>query len=68
MDGDAKVRSRWTKEAVEALFALPFADLLFRAQTALRAHFPANEVQASRLLSIKTGGCPENCGYCSQSA
>ncbi|MEE2690052.1 MAG: biotin synthase BioB [Pseudomonadota bacterium] len=59
---------RWTREAAEGLFALPFADLIFRAQTVHRAHFPANDVQASRLLSIKTGGCPEDCGYCSQSA
>lgn len=68
MDGETKVRMHWSRDEVEALFALPFADLIFKAQTALRAHFPANEVQASRLLSIKTGGCPENCGYCSQSA
>lgn len=59
---------RWTREDVEALFALPFADLIFRAQTVHRERFAANEVQASRLLSIKTGGCPEDCGYCSQSA
>lgn len=68
MDGDAIVQKRWSRDDVEALFALPFADLIYRAQGVLRAHFPANEVQASRLLSIKTGGCPENCGYCSQSA
>ena len=64
-DGAARL---WTRDAVEALFALPFADLIYRAQTALRQNFRADEVQASRLLSIKTGGCPENCGYCSQSA
>jgi biotin synthase len=68
MDGAAPSQPGWTREGVEALFALPFADLIYRAQTVLRANFPANEVQASRLLSIKTGGCPENCGYCSQSA
>ncbi|MFN0024549.1 MAG: biotin synthase BioB [Parvularculaceae bacterium] len=68
MDGEAPTRTLWSREDVEALFALPFADLIFRAQTVLRAHFNANDVQASRLLSIKTGGCPENCGYCSQSA
>lgn len=67
MDGEA-APAPWTRERVEALFALPFADLIFRAQTVLRAHFNAEEVQASRLLSIKTGGCPENCGYCGQSA
>ncbi len=58
----------WTREEAEALFALPFADLIYRAQQVHREHFNANEVQASRLLSIKTGGCAENCGYCSQSA
>ncbi len=51
-----------------ALFDLPFADLMWRAQTVHRANFAANEVQFSTLLSIKTGGCPEDCGYCSQSA
>ena len=66
MDGERS--PRWTREDVEALFALPFGDLIFRAQSVHRAHFPPNEVQASRLLSVKTGGCPENCGYCSQSA
>jgi biotin synthase len=54
--------------AIEALFALPFNDLLYRAQTVHRAHFDANGVQLSTLLSIKTGGCSEDCGYCSQSA
>ena len=53
---------------VEALFALPFNDLLFRAHTTHRAHFDPNAVQVSTLLSIKTGGCSEDCGYCSQSA
>jgi len=53
---------------VEALFALPFADLIYRAQTAHRRHFDPNTVQLSTLLSIKTGGCSEDCGYCSQSA
>ena len=59
---------RWSVEAVEALFALPFADLMFRAQEAHRAHHVANQVQLSTLLSIKTGGCSEDCGYCAQSA
>ena len=58
----------WTLAQVEALFALPFNDLLFQAQTVHRAHFDANAVQLSTLLSIKTGGCSEDCGYCSQSA
>jgi biotin synthase len=53
---------------VEALFALPFNDLLFRAHSVHRAHFDPNAVQVSTLLSIKTGGCSEDCGYCSQSA
>jgi biotin synthase len=58
----------WTAEAVGALCELPFADLLFKAQQVHRQHFDANEVQRSALLSIKTGGCSEDCGYCSQSA
>ena len=53
---------------IEALFALPFNDLLFRAHSTHRAHFDPNAVQVSTLLSIKTGGCSEDCGYCSQSA
>ena len=53
---------------IEALFALPFADLLFRAQEVHRQHFDPNAIQRSTLLSIKTGGCSEDCGYCSQSA
>ena len=55
-------------EAVEALFALPFSDLLHRAHTVHRANFDPNEIQLSTLLSIKTGGCPEDCGYCPQAA
>ncbi len=58
----------WTTDALAALFELPFADLMFRAQEVHRAHHPANAVQLSTLLSIKTGGCSEDCGYCSQSA
>lgn len=53
---------------VESLFSLPFNDLLFRAHSAHRAHFDPNAVQVSTLLSIKTGGCPEDCGYCPQAA
>lgn len=60
-------RTDWTRDEISALFALPFNDLLFEAQTVHRANFPRNEVQLSTLLSIKTGGCPEDCGYCSQS-
>jgi len=59
---------RWSAERVESLFALPFNDLLYRAQSVHRRNFDPNAVQVSTLLSIKTGGCPENCGYCSQSA
>jgi biotin synthase len=62
------VRNDWTREEIRGLFALPFADLIFRAQSVHRENFSANEVQISTLLSIKTGGCPEDCGYCSQSA
>jgi len=61
-------RKRWSVAEVEALFALPFNDLLFRAQQVHREHFDPNAVQRSTLLSIKTGGCSEDCGYCSQSA
>ncbi|HUO44794.1 MAG TPA: biotin synthase BioB [Burkholderiales bacterium] len=64
-DGSAP---RWTVDAVAALFDLPFNDLLFRAHQVHRAHFDPNAVQLSTLLSIKTGGCPEDCGYCPQSA
>src|SRR6478752_724052 len=55
-------------DAIEALFASPFADLLLRAQQVHREHHPPNAVQLSTLLSIKTGGCPEDCGYCPQAA
>jgi biotin synthase len=60
--------ARWTLAAVEALYALPFNDLVHRAQLVHREHFDANAVQLSTLLSIKTGGCPEDCGYCPQAA
>lgn len=62
------VRTDWTRAEIAALFDLPFDELMFQAQTVHRAHHAAGEVQLSRLLSIKTGGCPEDCGYCSQSA
>ena len=61
-------RLRWDFHTARALFEMPFNDLLFRAQTVHRQHFDPNEVQMSTLLSIKTGGCAENCGYCSQSS
>ncbi|MFI4953958.1 MAG: radical SAM protein, partial [Burkholderiales bacterium] len=59
---------RWTVDAVAALLALPMNDLLHRAQQTHRAHHDPNAVQLSTLLSIKTGGCPEDCGYCPQAA
>lgn len=58
---------RVSRAQIQAWFELPLMDLLLQAQTALRQHFPANTVQISTLLSIKTGNCPEDCGYCSQS-
>ncbi|NKF22202.1 biotin synthase BioB [Solimonas marina] len=61
------LRHDWTREEVQALFAMPFNDLLFRAQTVHREHFEPNTVQLSTLLSIKTGACPEDCAYCPQS-
>ena len=64
---DSPIRHDWTIAEVEALFALPFADLMFRAQSAHREHHDPNAVQMSTLLSIKTGACPEDCKYCPQS-
>lgn len=63
-----KPRHDWTIDEVNALFALPFNDLLFLAHVTHRHNFDPNAVQKSTLLSVKTGGCPEDCGYCSQSA
>jgi biotin synthase len=62
------LRTDWNRAEIVALFDLPFLDLLFQAQTVHRRFHAPNEVQLSTLLSIKTGGCPEDCGYCSQSA
>jgi biotin synthase len=62
------LRNDWTRAEIAALFELPFADLIFQAQSTHRRHFDPNKVQLSTLLSIKTGGCPEDCGYCAQSA
>lgn len=67
-DPAAAPRHDWTLEEVEALFALLFPELVFRAAAVHRAWFDPAEVQLSQLLSVKTGGCAENCGYCSQSA
>jgi biotin synthase len=63
-----EIRHDWTRAEAEALFALPFNDLLYRAHTLHRRHFDANAVQLSTLLNIKDGGCPEDCKYCAQSA
>ncbi len=65
---EAEIRHNWSVEQVKTLFALPFNDLLFQAQSIHRQHFNPNEVQVSTLLSIKTGACPEDCKYCPQSA
>ena len=62
------LRTDWTRAEISALFDLPFTELLFRAAEVHRAHHAADEVQLCTLCSIKTGGCPEDCGYCSQSA
>ena len=60
-------RTDWTREEIADLFDLPFDELMFQAQTVHRTHHAAGQVQLCTLLSIKTGGCPEDCGYCSQS-
>lgn len=65
---DPGERHDWTRAEAEALYRAPFNDLLFLAQTVHRRHFDPNEVQLSSLLSVKTGGCPEDCAYCGQSA
>jgi biotin synthase len=67
-DTTSQSRRDWTRAEAEALYALPFADLMFQAQTIHRRNFDPNHVETASLLSIKTGGCPEDCGYCSQSA
>jgi biotin synthase len=64
----AVVRHDWTRGEVRALFELPFPELIFRAQRIHRRHFDPTEVQISTLISIKTGGCPEDCAYCPQSS
>ena len=65
---DHATPQRWSVAEIEALFELPFSDLIHRAQTVHRQHFDPNAVQVSTLLSIKTGGCSEDCGYCPQAA
>ncbi|UWQ92440.1 biotin synthase BioB [Aliisedimentitalea scapharcae] len=62
------LRTDWTREEAEKIYNQPFMDLLFQAHTVHRQHFDPNQVQKSKLLSIKTGGCAEDCAYCSQSA
>ncbi|QGN53723.1 biotin synthase BioB [Novosphingobium sp. Gsoil 351] len=61
------IRTDWTRPEIAALFVLPFTELVFRAAEVHRAHHAADEIQLCTLLSIKTGGCPEDCGYCAQS-
>jgi biotin synthase len=63
----SEIRTDWTREEIAALFDLPFTELVFRAAEVHRTHHDAGAVQLSTLLSVKTGGCPEDCGYCSQS-
>jgi biotin synthase len=65
---ESRLRNDWSLDEIEALLDLPFNDLIFQAQTTHRANFDPNRVQMSSLLSIKTGACAEDCGYCSQSA
>lgn len=65
---NSKLRHDWTIEEIEIIYHLPFPELVFRAQTAHREFHEAGEIQGCQLLSIKTGGCPEDCGYCPQSA
>ena len=62
------VRNDWSREEIHTLYTQPFLDLVFEAQRIHREHFDANTIQVSTLLSIKTGKCPEDCKYCSQSA
>ena len=64
----APIRNDWTRAEAEEIYNKPFMDLLFEAQSVHRQHYDPNQVQKSKLLSIKTGGCAEDCAYCSQSA
>jgi biotin synthase len=68
LSGLCRTRHDWTRGEIGALFDLPFPELIFRAQSVHRQHFDPTQVQISTLLSIKTGGCPEDCAYCPQSA
>ena len=67
-EAEGLLKNDWTRQEIAALFDLPFTELVFRAAETHRTHHAAGEVQLCTLLSIKTGGCPEDCGYCSQSA
>lgn len=67
VQANTELRHDWSRNEIEQLFNMPFNDLLFHAQQVHRGHFDPNEVQVSTLLSIKTGRCPEDCGYCPQS-
>jgi len=62
------IRHDWTKEEIASLFQLPLPELIYQAQTAHRLNFDPTQIQVSTLLSIKSGGCPEDCAYCPQSA
>lgn len=64
----ASPAARWSVDAIEALFNLPFPELMHQAQTVHRAHFDPTRVEFATLLSVKTGGCAEDCGYCPQAA
>ena len=64
----AAIRHDWRHDELQALFDLPFPELLFRAAAVHREHFDPSQVQVSTLLSVKTGGCPEDCAYCPQAA
>jgi len=68
IDQLSQVRTDWTRETAGEIYRAPFNDLIFAAQSVHRQCHPANQVQTSQLLSIKTGGCAEDCGYCNQSA
>ena len=65
---DSDVGKTWSDSQIETLFSLPFNELMFQAQEVHRAHFPNGDVELATLISIKTGGCPEDCGYCPQAA
>src|SRR3981081_512759 len=68
MSAESSLRADWTYCEIEAIYTLPLPELVFRAQTLHRAYHRPDEVQGCMLLSIKTGGCPEDCAYCPQSA